>query len=58
MSQADKALAKTTLEQRYIRLLELRVAQLEAIVSQGDNKVSYEFDLTISAYIALITRRL
>lgn len=30
---------KTTLEQRYMRLLELRVAQLEAIVGEGEGKV-------------------
>jgi len=46
MSQADNALAKTALEQRYIQLLELRVAQLEAVVSQGDNKVRNGFIIT------------
>jgi hypothetical protein len=50
MSQADSALVKTALEQRYLQLLELRVAQLEAIVSEGDNKVSNELDITVQAY--------
>jgi hypothetical protein len=40
MSQMDSMLAKTALEQRYIQLLELRVAQLESVVKQGENKVS------------------
>jgi hypothetical protein len=38
--KAGSALAKAALEQRYVHLLELRVAQLEAIVSQGESKVS------------------
>ena len=49
-NKADSSLAKTALEQRYIQLLELRVAQLETIVSQGESKVSIRLCTKLSAH--------